>query len=247
MHRFFTQTVDADGVTSFAPVTTSATAGSGAMLLSSPEVQMVDLNGDGFVDMVDGLNDRVLFGNGTGDWDAQALMATGLPSFASDANQRFMDIDYDRAIDVVHLDAVGSWFNRNRRRSLSDCDGHHRRGSPRISTDGLRFADMNGDGMVDVVQPVTGAVHYWLNLGHGNFGNVREMFGIPTTLTPAEMELTDLNGDNLTDVVVVQGTEIRFSLNCDGTKFEPIRTLTSSLLDGSLPSEPEPPRFASRT
>ncbi|MCB9661371.1 MAG: VCBS repeat-containing protein [Sandaracinaceae bacterium] len=235
VHQLFVQTVSATGETSLSPVRTSATAGSGAMALSSPEVQMVDLNGDGFVDMVDGLNDRVLFGRGTGDWDAQALMDTGLPSFTSDANQRFLDVDYDRAIDVVHLESGGAWFHRND-------NGVYQAATPiagvsrSFSTDGLRLVDMNGDGMVDVVQAVQGAVFYWMNLGHGDFASAaREMFGLPGTLTPAEMEFTDLNGDNLTDVVVVQGTEIRFALNCDGTEFEPMETLSSADLNGSLP------------
>ncbi|MBK7155809.1 MAG: VCBS repeat-containing protein, partial [Sandaracinaceae bacterium] len=233
VHRMFVQTVNTAGETSLSPVMTSATAGSGAMALSSSEVEMVDLNGDGFVDMVDGLNDRVLFGRGTGDWDAQALMDTGLPSFSGDANQRFMDVDYDRAIDVVHLDGSGAWFHRNNNgvyQAATSIAGVGRS----FTTDGLRLVDMNGDGMVDLVQAVPGAVFYWMNLGHGDFGATREMFGLPGTLTPAEMEFTDLNGDNLTDVVVVQGTEIRFALNCDGTEFEPMQTITSAQVEGSL-------------
>ncbi len=236
IHRIYEQRLDENGEATFAAVRTSSVAGTGAMALSAPEVQLLDLNGDGFTDMVDGLNDRVLWGSGTGEWKSQDLLTTNLPAFADDANLRTLDVDYDRQMDVVHFDAIGSWYVRNQgygvyatTEALVDGVGRS------FSQDGLQLADMNGDGMVDLVQPVIGAVFYWANLGWGRFGATTEMFGIPETLTPPEMLFTDLNGDGLTDVVVVQGTEVRYSLNQNGEAFAPMATITSANVDGDLP------------
>src|SRR5690606_36019876 len=70
VHRIYEQRLDDAGAASFAPVRTSAVAGSGALALSAPEVQLMDLDGDGFIDVIDGANDVALRGTGTGDWSA---------------------------------------------------------------------------------------------------------------------------------------------------------------------------------
>lgn len=233
-HRVSTLLLDADGRFRFAPAFVSARAGSGAMILSSPNVQLVDVDADGFVDMVDGLNERTLRSLGTGDWTVDESIARDLPDFAADANLRFLDVDYDRHIDAVHLGRDASWVFYNR-------DGVFSRAVPiagierSFVDDGLQLADLNGDGLLDAAQVVAGAVFYWPNLGRGVFGGAVEMLSLPVDFSADQVRLHDLNGDGLADAVVVAGTEVVFALNQNGADFGARRSIRSDDVDGSIP------------
>lgn len=235
VHNVSLLSMDANGTYSFAAPFVSAQAGSGAMQLSRSDVQLLDLDGDGFVDMVDGLNARVLHSNGSGDWSPADLRDAGLPDTTADANLRFMDVDYDRQIDAVHLDRTGAWFFPNQGGTFAsvavDVAGLGRS----FTEDGLQLSDMNGDGMVDATQVAAGAAFYWANLGHGDFSGPVEMLNLPATFVASEVRLADINGDNLADAVVVRSTEVLYALNQNGLDFGPLRTLTSADVDGDMP------------
>ncbi|MCU0673235.1 MAG: hypothetical protein MUE69_10640 [Myxococcota bacterium] len=233
-HRVSTLRLQADGRFRFAPAFVSARAGSGAMILSSPNVQLVDVDADGFVDMVDGLNARTLRSLGSGDWTVDEAIARNLPDFGADANLRFLDVDYDRHIDAVHLGRDASWVFYNRDGVFSGAvpiAGVERE----FVADGLQLADLNGDGLLDAAQVVAGAVFYWPNLGRGVFGGAVEMLSLPVDFSADQVRLHDLNGDGLADAVVVAGTEVVFALNQNGVDFGARRGIRSDDVDGSIP------------
>ncbi|MBN2195751.1 MAG: VCBS repeat-containing protein, partial [Polyangiaceae bacterium] len=233
-HLVYLNTLTEDGH-GFATPRDSAVATPGSMMLGSPEVQMVDLNGDGFTDLVDGLNDQVLWNKGVGDWERAELVATSLPDFAADADLRFFDYDHDKKIDCVHSDPDSTYY------FLNLGDGTYAPepllGEPLgwgFSEDGVQMADFNGDGMQDAVLAAPGTVTYRTYLGRGRWGEPREMFGLSPALEPRDMSFVDLNGDSLSDVVVVLGNEVRYALNRNGLDFAPVEVIAEAS-GGSIP------------
>ena len=211
-------------------------------VLSGTEVHMLDLNGDGFSDMIDGTNHRVLWNNGTGDWANEESLPTNFPSFDNDGNLSFFDYNGDRNIDIVHSDTVNTWYyvnNGDGSYSPTPVDGEPIEDS--FSSGILRMSDMNGDGLQDPVRVTDGGnISYRLNLGWGNWGSRIAMdwddvSGRPADLLGADINLTDLNGDGLDDVVVIQGSTISYALNRNGKTFDPISDITSVHVDGSIP------------
>jgi hypothetical protein len=51
--------------------------------------------------------------------------------------------------------------------------------------------------MQDLVLPLLGSVAYRVNLGWGRFGPIVDMFGLPSDLAAADMNLVDINGDGV--------------------------------------------------
>src|SRR5690606_2478019 len=104
-----------------------------------------------------------------------------------------------------------------------------------FSEDNLRLADMNGDGLLDVVQAFEGIVACHLSLGRGRFGAIRELPGLPEGLPPQSWEFTDINGDGLADAVNVVDSEVRYALNRSGVTLSAQQVLTSGDVEGDIP------------
>ncbi|NOK11751.1 toxin TcdB middle/N-terminal domain-containing protein [Corallococcus exercitus] len=244
-HRFHIGDLRAAGSHGFAPAATSATSGTGSAKLSSDKVFMVDLNGDGFSDLIDVPNGRVLWNHGTGDWSPAAIITNGFPDIAGDAYMRFFDFDNDRIIDVVHADGGDMFYRRN------NGDGTFAREEIRGSSfsqewsfaSGMRLADMNGDGMQDFARLIredsTVGVVYRTNLGNGYFvENSIEMFCEINAASALAVELVDLNGDALSDVVAIFPGAISYCLNRAGHRLEPGPEQITHAEGGAIPADP---------
>lgn len=234
VHHFYIQKLSM-AEQSFYPVKVSAMAGSGSMLLNAPAVRMVDLDANGSADMIDGLNKRILFNNGAGDWNVGMAFDAQLPDFSADANLRFLDVNYDRYIDVVHIDPSGAWFFENTKdnRFAATATVMNLSGVGFVQN-ALQLADFNGDGIQDLVQPLSGGVAYRMNLGHGNFSAPIEVLGLPSTWTAADTEFVDLNGDGLSDAVVVLGNTVQYCLNQNGRAFGAVQLISDAT--GGIPA-----------
>ncbi|HEY3485434.1 MAG TPA: toxin TcdB middle/N-terminal domain-containing protein, partial [Ilumatobacteraceae bacterium] len=84
--------------------------------------------------------------------------------------------------------------------------------------DRLQLADMNGDGLQDLVRKATDLVAYRTNLGFGRWSDWIELAGVPGDLAGDE-QLVDLNGDSLADLVAVRADAVLYAVNRDGTSF----------------------------
>ncbi|MEK7704451.1 MAG: SpvB/TcaC N-terminal domain-containing protein, partial [Myxococcota bacterium] len=235
-HELHINQLAANGAQAFMFPVASTTAGSGSAQLSANRVQLVDLNGDAFTDLVDGANSRVLWNRGTGDWASSGVVTNNLPDFANDANLRFFDYDYDKKPDIIHADIANVFYYRNLGNgtfATTAVDGDAIGWG--FAESGLRMADMNGDGMQDAVLVLAGGlVSYKLYLGYGHWGATREMFGLDSGVLPGDVQLVDINGDGLSDAVMVLGTEVRYALNENGTDFGALMTIASAD-GGSIP------------
>jgi RHS repeat-associated protein len=205
----------------------------GALALTSPAVQLFDLDGNGFADLVDGAQRMALLGKGTGQFSSySASPATNVPNVAADAALRTCDVDGDKRIDFLRLGASGRWWVQNlgngtfAQRALDDSL------EPVPTFDqGAELADMNGDGLVDLVLQGQGFLAYWPSAGYGRYLARVEMTGVPQN-PAAEHRLADIDGDGLADHVEVAGLTITVRRNKSGIGFENARVFSAS---SSLP------------
>ena len=73
-------------------------------------------------------------------------------------------------------------------------------------TQTVMIADMNGDGIADVVRVRNGEVCYWPNLGYGRFGAKVSMrdaphFDLPDRFDPTKVQFADVSGTGAADIV----------------------------------------------
>ncbi|MEZ4226565.1 MAG: toxin TcdB middle/N-terminal domain-containing protein [Polyangiaceae bacterium] len=108
----------------------------------------------------------------------------------------------------------------------------------RFSDSDIKTADMNGDGITDIVRVRKGDIRYWPGRGNGFWGTGRRddcgagTFGtnrhVTMTSSPQytdiqgeSLRLDDVNGDGLTDLVQVRFNGVDVWLNVDGSSWTP--------------------------
>ncbi len=242
-HRFLINTLTpaGEGFTHgfSAPVESQVATGS-TFQLSGQSVQTLDINGDGYSDLINtATGSALLNGPGVVDWSTgEDVGVSALPLFTGEAFEqlRFMDYDGDKRIDVLQSSSSETRVFRNTGASfeaeLVDPIGLG------FATSNLQLADMNGDGLSDPVEVLEGGgVRFRLNLGRGRWGAFQTVPGV--NVPPAEqdfVELEDLNGDGLDDIVVVVGTTLKYALNRNANRFDAFVTLTSADIEGGIPA-----------
>ncbi len=247
-HRFHYARLDSEGRTSFSmtPVMSQKTLSGSAFLIGDPRTQLLDLDGNGFVDLAQATTSSVLCNDGSGDWVDAAACTGGtinMPASAmaddTDTTQadpryiRFFDYDADRRID---------WLRTFSGSTATEVLANTPTGFQTVAVsnigatfdeDALQLADMNGDGLQDPVQLIVAGTavqaQYRLNYGRGEWSAWKTitLSGLDATQA-ASAELQDVNGDGLADVVAVTGSEVRLALNRNGERFDPVRVLTTA-------------------
>jgi RHS repeat-associated protein len=117
-----------------------------------------------------------------------------------------------------------------------------------------KLADMNGDGLQDLVYTQQGHIVYWPGRGNGYFGTgdpsacpggtFGQGTGIAMAASPwysdpngSTLRLDDVNGDGLDDLVQVGMNYVEIWLNVDGTSWTGMHTISNS---------PPAPSYANR-
>jgi hypothetical protein len=202
------------------------------VMLDQPDVRFADMNGNGRADLLV-LNDEThgfYETDGCGDWKPFKPIPQ-MPAFdLADPNARLLDLNGDGLTDVlVTSDRHFLWF---------ECLGEAGYAAPRAvlrvhdldqfpdvyfddPSGRVRLADMNGDGLTDIVLLHNGRVDYWPNLGYGRFGRRITMANAPrlsmeSDFDPAHLHLADVDGEGCADLVYVDRDCVRFWFNCSG-------------------------------
>jgi RHS repeat-associated protein len=94
----------------------------------------------------------------------------------------------------------------------------------RDAVQSIFLADMNGDGMTDLVRIRNGEVCYWPNMGYGQFGAKVAMqgapyFDAPERFNPQYLMLADISGTGAADIIYTGRNKCTAWINLSGNAF----------------------------
>lgn len=192
------------------------------------DVQMIDANGDGRADLL--VNKSELCGYFStrfgATWDKNTFKKYKYaPSFSfADPEVKLIDIDGDGVTDVLRNGSRLECFYNHPNLGFyktSVTDKKQLDNFPNISfaDPRIRFADMTGDGMQDIVLIHNGSVAYWPNLGYGRFGKKITMMNSPRFsygYNPVRILLGDVDGDGQADLIYVDNNRVTLWVNKSG-------------------------------
>ena len=195
--------------------------------LSEAGVRFADMEGRGNADLVVGRDHGAgYYPNRAGGGFERKRTVAIAPSFdLTEDGSYLIDLDGDRIADLLT-------FRNGRAMAFLNRGGAGWEG-PAVLGDGglprfvgldrrLRMADMNGDGMSDLVLLRARRITYWPYLGNGHWGDEREMAGTPDFTVPnpdADVMVADVNGDGAADLVLIGASAISIYINKAGEGF----------------------------
>jgi RHS repeat-associated protein len=164
----------------------------------------------------------------------------------SSGQVRLMDADGDGRVDAIASDTNGFTVWRNggpdgwsepMSRPIENADGPS---GVDFADPLVHLADMNGDGLPDVVRIASGRVEYWPGLRNGDFGSRVVMASSPRlrglSSDPGSVVLVDADGDGCADLVRVSGNTVEVAMNRSGRAFSELARIAPvpSALPGTL-------------
>ncbi len=198
------------------------------LTLADPGVQLIDADGDGRIDLLV-TSDRLSgyfplrFG---GLWDRKSFQRYEVgPSFNLEAPEvQLVDLTGDGVTDVIRSgsrlecffnDPYEGWIETRQveRRDIKEFPNIN------FSDPRVKWGDMTGDGLQDIVLVYDGNIEYWPNLGYGNWGKRISMRNSPRYAygyDPRRILIGDLDGDGLDDIVYVDYNKVILWINQSG-------------------------------
>ena len=237
------QTVDSRQITlpRFGPVQMVALEPSLAALNDGRQ-QLMDLSGDGKLDLVDFQDPYPGFFERTEDAGWEPFQAFGsLPVVDwRNPNLKFIDLTGDGFPDLLISEDNAFWWHA----SLSTegfgpaqrvAQAFDEEKGPQLvfadGTESIFLADVSGDGLTDLVRIRNGEVCYWPNLGYGRFGAKVTMdqsprFDHQDLFDGRRIHLADIDGTGTADIIYFAGREIHLYFNQSGNAWGAKRALT---------------------
>lgn len=199
--------------------------------LSDENVQLVDANGDGRTDLMvlNGTQGGYYPARFDAKWDRKSFQPfKQQPSFKlKDPEVQLVDLNGDGITDVIRSGQRLECFFLDAKEGWNQVRWVERKGLaqfPNISFSDprVRWADMSGDGMQDIVLVHDGKIEYWPNLGHGNWAAKKAMQKsprLPFGFDPRRVILGDVDGDGLADLILVEDTKVTLWINQNGNSW----------------------------
>jgi RHS repeat-associated protein len=200
--------------------------------LADPGVQLIDADGDGRTDLLATTGTTagyfpMRFGAA---WSQRSFVPYDVaPTFSLEGTDvRLLDLDGDGLTDILRTGATlecifndrdpgKAWarqeFVAAHSDGLSDLDFTDQR---------VKFADMSGDGLQDIVLVTDGDVVFFPCLGHGRFGRrlrMRNAPRLPPDFDARRLLLGDVDGDGAADLLYVDDREVTLWANRGGSSW----------------------------
>jgi RHS repeat-associated protein len=208
--------------------------------LSSGRQQLIDLAGDGQLDLVAFAGALPGFYARTCDEDWKPFKTFAvLPNIRwDDPNMRFVDLNGDGHADVLITETeVLTWYPSLAEEGFDSAryvpKTFDEEGGPRLvladGTQSIYLADMCGDGLTDLVRIRNGEICYWPNLGYGRFGGKVTMdnapwFDRPDQFSHQRVRVADIDGSGASDIIYLGYEDVRVYFNQSGNRWsEPHR------------------------
>jgi hypothetical protein len=181
-------------------------------------ISLLDMNGDGFADLLSGAYWYENPGANGGEWKRHQFRTVGIHNeFVSDCGEWIVDVDHDGLPDLVTTGwiANGLWWYRNPgpKATAAGTTWKAEKITDSFDTEGGAFADINGDGKPDIA-----LAHYnragvlWVDFSkdkprvHHLGGRAEDGHGIG---------VADINGDGKADVLTTHGWFEQIDANND--------------------------------
>ncbi len=199
--------------------------------LTDKGVQLIDANGDGQIDLLVTTEEIAgyypqRFG---GLWDRRSFQRYRVaPSFdLKDPEVKMVDLDGDGVTDAIRSGSrLECFFNDAHEgwKKTRWVERHALEIFPNVnfSDPRVKWGDMTGDGLQDIVLVYNGIVQYWPSLGHGEWGERITMQNsphFPYNYDPKRILVGDVDGDGLADIVYVDDTKVTLWINRSGNSW----------------------------
>lgn len=203
-------------------------------VLGSEQTKLIDVDGDRIVDFLStGLTPRFFKGGG-GYSEGMGFSniptnISAIPRYSiSSKNVKTIDLNADGRLDIIarEIDSFKSFLSTDSGSWRRVQDFSVNTGAFDLSSPYTFYADMNGDGLVDLFFVRASTVFYLPNTGTGLFGNVVKMGfeEVNPTILKLFMQnhfnfVSDINGDGLSDLISTTNNTIGISLNLGDGSF----------------------------
>jgi RHS repeat-associated protein len=199
--------------------------------VGTEDYRFVDLDGEGISGVLAEQDTTWFYKPNRGEGRLGAMETVSLrPATANIATsqQQLMDLAGDGTLDVVELSPVGGFYERTDDAKWEGFRPFHSLPVQNWENPNLRFVDLTGDGMTDVLITEDDAFTWHRSLGEQGFGpgirvavpleeerGSRVIFGDGTQ----SVYLADMTGDGLTDLVRIRNGEICYWPNLGYGRF----------------------------